>query len=436
MSPSVRAFLLALIVCLVGRDVLADEKTPSTPSAPEYIDTAFGAAESTWINQLPSCNKAKSCSKPNPVTVRLTGFFQADNAWFNQDAANIAAVGTDIQDGADFRRARLAAAGNIYDNISYFLEMDFAFPGRPQFMDVQMTIHHLPVLGNLRIGQWRQPYGMDELTSVKELTFLERALPFAFAPFRQIGIGAYDTTADEMSTWAVSAFRYPTDPFGGNVGDNGGYGLAMRLTHLMWDNDYSLLHVGGDYSFADPSNDMMRYANQPEFAVIQGAAAPDVPPFVDTGMFPANNYSTFNAELAARLGSFYMQSEASYASVNQIGGPVANFQSFYAYAAYLLTGEVRPYNKQGGVFGRVRPIQNFGRCGGIGAWEVAGRWSYINLNDAGIAGGKLNNLTAGLNWYLNPNAKFQLNYIHAFLDRGGFNNTNADIAAMRVQVDF
>ena len=360
----------------------------------------------------------------------------------------MAAVG-DIQDGADFRRARLAATGDVWDNVNYMLEMDFAFAGRPTFMDVWMQVQDVAG-GDVRIGQFRHPFGMDGLTSVKELTFLERGLPFAFLPFRQIGAMYSTFTEDEDLTWAISGFRFPTDSFGGNVGDNGGYGLATRLTTLLIDNgDDGVLHLGGGYSFGDPANDLVRYRNQPEFFVAETGGAglvpvgvpTNVPPFVDTGMISASNFNLLNAELGMSQGSFHAQSEVFLAMVDQIGGPSLTFPGAYAHAGYILTGESRPYNRKAGVFGRVVPKEPFGRCGG-GAWEVAGRWSYIDLNDANIQGGRLNDLTLGLNWYLNKYTKFQFNYIHAFLDRSSaipgpvISDSNADIIAFRAQVDF
>jgi len=378
-------------------------------------------------------------------TVALGGFFQADWGWFNQDAVNIATVG-DIQDGADFRRARLNAHGDVWDNVGYMAEFDFAFPGRPNFMDVYMDIRELPLLGNLRIGQWRQPFGMDGQTSVKEITFLERALPFAFLPFRQIGAGFQNHTKDEDLTWAASVFRFPTDAFGGNVGDNGGYALAMRVTALPWysADETQLLHLGVGYSFGDPANDRVRYRNQPEFFVSETGGADlvpagvptSVPLFVDTGAISTTNFNLFSAEGGLVLGSLYLQSEAIYALVNQMGGPDLTFSGAYAQAGYFLTGEVRPYNRKAGVFGRVKPLDNFNSHGGRGAWELASRWSYIDLNDKNIAGGRLNDVTLGINWYLNPRTKFQFNYIHAFLDSPTFGDSDADIFAWRGQVDF
>jgi phosphate-selective porin OprO/OprP len=289
---------------------------------------------------------------------------------------------------------------------------------------------------------------MDGLTSVKEVTFLERGLPFGFLPFRQIGAMYYGHAENELATWAVSGFRFPTDPFGGNVGDNGGFGLATRLTGLLIDNgDDGVLHMGGGYSYINPSNNQVQYRNQPEFNVSQtggGVAAPvvtNVPFFVDTGPIPTNNVNLFNAELAASRGALHAQAEVFYANVNQIGGADLTFNGSYVQAGYLLTGEHRPYSRKAGVFGQIDPTCPWGECG-WGAWEVAGRWSYIDLNDQNIAGGRLHELTFGLNWYLNRNTKFQFNYIHAFLGTSPAVNgpvvedSEAGIVAFRAQVDF
>jgi phosphate-selective porin OprO/OprP len=327
------------------------------------------------------------------------------------------------------------------------LEMDFAFPGRPSFMDVWLEVDDVIGSSNLRVGQFRQPFGMDGLTSVKEMTFLERGLPFAFLPFRQIGAMLNGIRKDELATWAISGFRYPTDTFGGNVGDNGGYGMASRLTGLLVNRDDGggLLHIGGGYSFIDPANDQFQFRNQPEVFVGEtGGGVPagvpgSVPPFVDTGAFAANNASLLSAELAMAYGSLYAQSEAIYALVDQAGGSSVTLSGAYAYAGYFLTGERRAYNGKNGVFGRVNPIRSVGKDGGVGAWEIAGRYSYLDLNDDNIQGGRLNDLTAGLNWYLNPHTKFQFNYIRAMLDKPtspGAGDSDANIYAMRAQVDF
>jgi len=84
---------------------------------------------------------------------------------------------------------------------------------------------------------------------------------------------------------------------------------------------------------------------------------------------------------------------------------------------------------------------------GSGAWELAFRWSYVDMTDGGggfpfpgpfnIAGTE-NNFTFGVNWYWNPYARMMFNYIHArdAYVAGPAPNPEMDIFAVRCQVDF
>lgn len=407
-------------------EVLADlESRFVEPDASSVEHASFA----TW-----NLNNASGISSETFPTVRLTGFFQADAGWVSQSSSNRAAVG-DLQDGADFRRARLAATGKVAENVGYMLEMDFAFPGQPSFMDVWGEVRNLDGFQNIRVGQYRQPFGLDGLTSVKELTFLERALPFAFLPFRQIGAMAHGRSECEDMTWAVSGFRAQTDVFGANVGDNDGYGLATRLTTRFSGEADETIHLGGAYSMFAPTAGSVQYRNQPEFFVsdsITGAT----PFFVDTGLIAMEAVHLFAGEVAATSGSWHAQGELIYALVDRQGASGVDFSGASFQAGYILTGEHRPYNSKNAVLGRIVPHQNFGSDGGCGAWEIAARWSYLDLNDGGVTGGMLNDVTAGLNWYLNRNTKLQLNYVHAFLKTPGLGDSDADIVAVRAHLDF
>lgn len=428
------------------------------------------------IQRLPSIESrvsqleeaAKQAKSPKYPTVNLTGFFHYDTGHFYQDDASRATLG-DIQDGSGFRRARLAATGSVAANMNYILEMDFGVGGRPSFMDVWGEVTMLPVLGTVRIGHFRQPFSMDALTSIKSLTFLERSLPFqALLPFRRIGVMAYDNSEDLNTTWAYSVYR--TDSrnytelgdtlYATNLTDNGDISASTRVTHLLWYDEPAdgrfMLHIGGAYNYSvlgvDPTNDTRTYrANAiPEFFVGDPTAAGNAnlqrtPVFVDTGAIPAYDLHLLGVELAGVYGPAYFQAEYMQTYVNRTGGARSlAFDGAYAQVGYFLTGEHRAYNRKGGVFDRVVPFEDFfavdrGFCG-WGAWELAFRWSYIDLNNDNVAGGKLTNLTTGLNWYWNPHAKLQFNWIHAMLsDRGTAmppGRGGTDIYALRFQVDF
>lgn len=412
-----------------------------TPVAADPVDARFSAFEKELHDLKESLAKPKPMTVPAVVypTVKITGFFQADAGWFHQDAASVATLG-DIQDDRGFRRTRLAAVGNVSETVSYQIEMDFAFVGRPSFMDVWLDVAKVPVFGNVRIGQWRQPFGLDELTSVKELTFLERPLMFGMAPFRQIGVGFHDVSSDQNVTWAGSIFGTSTDAFGDSIGDRG-YGGATRLTKVLMEDPCSdfLVHVGGGYSFIATPDSNIRYRNVPEYGgpfVGAGGTAGSVPFFVDTMPIAAENANLFNVELAGTWGPVHAQSEFRYSVVNTKGGSNAGFPSFYAQTGWILTGEHRPYNKTTAALGRIKPDHPIGsRCGG-GAVELAFRYSWLDLNDGPVSGGEQSNVTYGVNWYLNNFTKLQFNYITADLNRAPVGSSDTDIFAVRAQLDF
>ena len=121
---------------------------------------------------------------------------------------------------------------------------------------------------------------------------------------------------------------------------------------------------------------------------------------------------------------------------------------YYVMATWFITGEHRMYNKKGGVFDRPIPNCNFNPCAGTwGAFELAGRYDYIDLNDETISGGTETNYTGSLNWYFNPNLKLVFEYTHAHMDGVitqsvttdavyTIRNGDADIFDSRFQVDF
>src|SRR5262249_58763305 len=100
---------------------------------------------------------------------------------------------TTIQDGADFRRARLAAKASLGNNINAFMQFDFAFPGRPTFTDVWVEYTDLPFLGTVRVGQWKQPFSLEVVSSFRYTTFMERSLLFQpFTPSPHTLIAPYN----------------------------------------------------------------------------------------------------------------------------------------------------------------------------------------------------------------------------------------------------
>ena len=415
---------------------------------------------------------AKSAEATLFPVIKLSGFFHADAGLFDQDANSLATLG-DIQNGTDFRRARLQAVGKVSEFTNYSIEMDFAQAGRPSFQDVWLEQTNLPLLGNVRIGQYRQPVSMDSLTSIRQLTFLERSLPFqAFDPFRRVGIMAYDTAESELATWQNSFYKtgglnnapLGDSRFGSDLGDVGGYSFATRATRLLWYDEPSggrgLLHLGGNALYSvNTENDhnagtpFYEARAIPEFFIGDpaggGAVAAGTPFLADTGRISSDHFLVYGAELAGQYGPVHFQSEYLVTTVSQIRGPQLFYDGAYAQVGYFLTGENRSYNRAFGVLDKVTPFEDFftlgsAGFGGWGAWEVAGRISYLNLNDPDALPqpefaanpGFVTNTTLGINWYWNQHTKLQFNWIYSRLDNALADKSYMNIIAARAQVEF
>ena len=360
--------------------------------------------------------------------LKFGGRLMGDIGWIGGSALE-SDLGIVLDDGVEFRRARLYVAGDFYEKLAFKLQFDFA-GGDADLKDAYLKIKKLPLLGTLTLGHFKEPFSLEELTSSKYITFMERALPNVFVPGRNVGIMASNTALDKQMTWAIGAFR-STNDFGILVSDDS-YSLTTRLTWLPWyeDKGRKVFHLGGSYSLVNPRNGV-RIRQRPE--------AHWTLRLTDTGTFAEPDYmNLFGAEAALVCGPFSVQGEYIANAVDartMVDDPY--FYGWYAQASYFLTGEHRPYSKSSGTFSRVKPKKNWRQDGGWGAWELAGRFSYLDLDESGlpVTARRLQNITIGLNWYLNPNVRLMGNYIRSMVD-GSDTDEDADIIMMRVQVDF
>jgi phosphate-selective porin OprO/OprP len=213
---------------------------------------------------------------------------------------------------------------------------------------------------------------------------------------------------------------------GESTTDDEGFGVGARLTYAPWATDTGALHLGIAASMESPQlgNDTARFRARPE-ANVDGSR------LIDTGNIAnVDDITKYGLEAALVQGPFSLQTEYLQASVARTAGnPDADFDGYYVLGSWFLTGESRPYSAKSGSFGRVKP------AAGSGAWEVAARYSNLNLNDGVIAGGEMDNWTLGVNYYMNANARLMFNYVVVDTDDNA-GNDDPSIFLMRAQVDF
>lgn len=357
-------------------------------------------------------------------TFQVGGRLQNDWAFFSADRELQPVIGT-LQDGTEFRRARILLAAHLYGRLELKAEYDFA-GGDAAFKDVFIAWDGVPGLGAVRFGHQKEPFSLEEITSSKYITFLERGLPNLFSPSRNTGVVIQNTAAGERVNWAAGVFREADDTGLGQA--EGDFNFTARVTGLPWHQDGGgrLLHLGAAYSRQGAPTGLLRYRQRPEAHLATR--------FVDTGSFATESQDLLGLEAALVAGPFSLQSEYISAFVDRPPGAAdPRFSGYYVQASFFPTGEHRVYKKSSAAFDRLRPKANFfdGR-GGKGAWELAARFSHLDLEDSNIQGGELDDFTFGVNWYLNPNTRVMWNYVYSDRENTG----DAHVFQTRFHIDF
>ena len=399
----------------------------------------------------------------------LGGRFQQDTVFWNEETSlrrppAQGGAGT-FEDGTFFRRLRLQMDGTMWETMIFNMEYSFENFGNNTGIGTMEECYagmkELPIFGEIRVGQVRIPQCLDPnfTGSNKAGTFLEPA-SFGDAFFNNLGVGVWlgNHYLDERATWSAMAYRQEGGSIssggslqqGGTNGaaiQNGNFGYTGRITGLpIYENEgRCLLHLGlsGTYRSGLPNSTT---GNGPRF--VDFSARPEmrdtignynnVGPgnstrFVSTGPLRAEDASVIDAELLWIQGPFSVIAEWALAyadqAVGQAGTPLAGqslgnvgFNGGYVQVSYFLTGENRLYEKRHDRLNSlyVRPNTPFfflrhgdgGFCTGLGAWEIAARYSYLNLNDGDVQGGILESETFGINWFLNPHVRVMFDYLH------------------------
>ena len=353
---------------------------------------------------------------------KFGGRVQNDWGFFFQDDSLKSEFGK-LYNGTEFRRIRFYNSGLLYGNVKYKLQLDFA-GGGIAFKDVYIALTKLPVIGNIKIGHFKEPFRIEVQTSSKYNMFMERASSTSFMPIRNTGIMLHNHVLKKRLTWAIGAFRN-SDKFGNDKGrDN--YNATGRLTGtpVYNEEDHRILHLGIAYSYRNPNTSSL-IKSKPEVHLANY--------YVNTDTIKnVKSIHVFGEEYVFILGPLSLQVEYLMSFISTPDNSY-DFFAYYGMISYFLTGEHRNYLASNGSFGPITVKNNFNpQAKGWGALEVALRYSLINLNSTDVNGGRLDNITIGLNWHLNPTAKIMANYVLAQLNDVG----DASIVQLRFQVNF
>ena len=446
-----------------------DDEKPAEP----YEIGSHKALKDAWKDGF----QAESSNKD--FRVKIGGRTQVDAVGFTagpgpNQQPNQGGLDPSLSDTVDLRRARFRMEGRMYEMYDWACEYDFVnqinvnnslFPTERDagpltaVTDLWLQVRELPILGTVRVGNQKDPYGYEHLTSSRWLNFMERSFaqdafegPFnnGFLP----GIQVLNSNEDGSVGWQVGQFKNTTNPFGFSNSSGG----SMTVGRLIWlpvyeDEGRKLLHFAVSGRTMQPRQQYLAYDAdglpigdripavrfRSRGSIRNGPPGPLNSIYADTGLLQGSWQNMIGLEFVGNNGPWSFQSEyfGSWlynARTTNAGPYVTNgfqpppgtrlgtvyYQSGYAEVLYFLTGESRTYSKIEYRFDRPIPHNNFYavRGGGSGrrlslsegAWQAGIRYNYLCLSDGEVNGGVLNGCTLGLNWLLNPNARVYFNY--------------------------
>lgn len=329
---------------------------------------------------------------------------------------------TEMGDNINTRRARIGVNGKIDSDWDFRIEYDFAENGTSA-SDVRLR-YRLPA-GRLTIGQTKVPMGLNELTSSNNMTFIERASNSnVIADSRRLGLHY----AVSQNNYTLQSAVYSRSIGARKQDGDSQIGAAGRFVFNPIMQGSTMLHLGASVAvedFADQKG--TSFSDRPEARPagerLINTTRNDVNPLADaTGTFK------YGLEAAYKSGPFSVEAEYLNVDVDRADNSDVSFNGYHVQTSYVLTGESRSYS--GGNFGGIRPSNP------SGAWEVAARFSSIDLDDEDVVGGKQENITLGMNYYANANVRFMANLIRSDIEDGINGDETVNIALLRAQFSF
>jgi phosphate-selective porin OprO and OprP len=413
-------------------------------------------------------------------TMHLGAWMQYDNVFLDQTPALKTAQGTgrpvasgdlsggigDLNDGTYFRRIRPFVEGTFWEQGEYRLILalennQFSTSGLDEFW---VGVKDVPVIGTVRVGHVKTPMGLegDMTASSRTMTFMERSSYSEPSELNQTfvtGVSASNNFFDQRLVCTGAIFRTDLKTSSGVFFGDDQWGVQGRMTGLpiYKDEGRELVHVGissgwrsGNANATGSPFDVVQLNARPELrdddpagggpGVVTNANSNRM---VDTGTIALGNDYIMGLEGLWIHGPLSVQAEYGWnwtdgvigfnpsgSSITRLATPQNYmFNGGYIQAAYTLTGEYRHYDKRFGTlareyFGKPGPYENAfalrDECGnwifGRGAWEIAARYSYLDLNDGAgpnrVQGGIMNGVTLGLNWYLNNNCNVMFDWAY------------------------
>ncbi len=409
-----REMRLSLLMIGLMSAVIAPVAHASSPSLLDVLHSN-NVITSDQYKVLQKYRKAGEKEGPN-----LYGYGQLD---FPVSVSGSNTIG----DSTLLRRLYVGAKGGVGNAWKYKVELGF-ISGKAGVSTAELSyIGFRPIA--ITVGYMKMPFGLDYMTSPQHLAFTERALPIALVPGKKIGVEMSSHGSRWNLAGGVFGGKYNATPTTGKASN---WGESVRGTYVPFLQGRTLWEVGASYGWrkAD-STDTYKASMRPE-AYVVGTK------LVNTGTIKSvSSFSSGDLETAVVSGPWTAQAEYIRGDVDRYGD-LSNlvFDGWYAQTTYTLTGEQRRFVPSKGTFAGIKP-RNTVSAGGIGAWEIALRYSCLNLNSLNVSGGRERDVAVGVNWYPEKAVRFTLDYVDVVsVEQGKHDGLSPNIVEARAQISF
>jgi len=389
--------------------------------------------------------------------------------YFQKNHLPASVVNRDLNEGLNFRRARIGFDGRLFKDFEYAFVYEFGGSGVEEagrLYEASVTYTALKPF-RLKVGAFEPNINLAGATSTSQMPLLERPAPAEAA--RNVAAGdsrvAFQLSAnDAMGSETGLALRwlastaFTGNTLGGTQQFDEQTAWVARVALAPYSGVDWQAHLGGNIQYVIQPNDAVGPAGTGARYPIQIRDRPELrldgTRLVDTGGIDAEHATVYGGEAAFQVRNFLLEGEVFRYEIERRASVLADpkFEGWYVQGSWVLTGEPRPYNPVEGRFDAPRQTYNFNPAAGTwGAFEVAARYSVLDLNyregvaraagPAGsVRGGEQKIITVGANWYLNPSMRLMLDYQHVDIDRLNATGLQAgqeyDAIAARAQVTF
>jgi len=349
----------------------------------------------------------------------IGGLLQADYRYYKYDNED------PDKNGFDLRRVRMLLKGSMLRHFDYKFEYEFEGAGSRRLLDAYVDANFFKG-ATFRAGQFKTPFSFEWLTKDKNLVFAERSMGYYLTPGRDVGVMAHASLWQDAVNYGIGLFN-GDGVDDSTTGDEDSPEWVGRLVVSPFKNlkipVLEHLQVGGSFAYGKIDrtnvNVAVKTTGLTTFFDVASSAKFNI-------IRDADTRTRYGAELAWAYGPLLLSSEYFQLDFKDITTSADQFDvkldDYYVSLLWMITGEHPVISK--GILQPIVPKKNIwnGGWGGIGLamrYDVfdAGDSAYDNLIIAGNSVAEAKAYSVALNWYLDPYAKFIVDYTRTRFDQ-------------------